>query len=84
MKRARLALLLPVLLPIANGVLTSPARADCASDIQALRTQLAAVKDERRREELQKLIDKAEKDSEAGRAQLCGEAMQRARVLIKG
>ncbi len=84
MKRARLALLLPLLLPIANGVLTSPARADCAGDIQTLRAQLASVKDQRRRQELEKLIDKAEKDNEAGRAQLCGEAMQRARVLIKG
>ncbi|MGO8915773.1 MAG: hypothetical protein ACLQJR_07690 [Stellaceae bacterium] len=69
---------------VLNGFLPAPARADCATDIKALRQELATVRDERRRQELQKLIDKAAKDDAAGRAQLCGEAMQRARLLIKG
>jgi hypothetical protein len=84
MKRARPGLLLVTLALIANGMLTTPARADCATDIQTLRAELGSVKDPRRRQELQKLIDKAEKDNEAGRARLCGEAMERARILIKG
>jgi hypothetical protein len=67
-----------------NGLLTLPARADCGTDISALRAQLDSIKDPRRREELQMLIDKAAKDDAAGRAQLCGDAMQRARLLVKG
>lgn len=86
MKRARPALLavLASLALILAGGLTTPARADCAGDIATLRTELAQVKDARRREELQMLIDKAQKDNEAGRARLCGEATERARLLLKG
>jgi hypothetical protein len=69
---------------IVSGMLTMPARADCAGDIAALRAQLASVKDPHRREELKMLIDKAEKDNAAGRDQLCGDAMARARLLVKG
>lgn len=60
-----------------------PAHADCTADINALRTQAAAVKDEHRRQELAKLIVKAEKDDQAGRAQLCADAVQHARALLK-
>jgi hypothetical protein len=84
MKRARPALLGASLALILAGPLTAPARADCASDIVRLRAELDTVKDPHRREELQKLIDKAQKDNEAGRAELCGEAMERARTLLKG
>jgi hypothetical protein len=66
-----------------NSLLTIPAHADCATDLQALRAKLAAIKDPRQRDELQKLIDKAEKDNEAGRAELCGEDVQRAQTLAK-
>lgn len=84
MKRARTGLPLAVLVLLAGGMLALPAHADCSAEIQAIRAQLAAVKDPQRREELQMLLDKAEKDQAAGRTQLCGEAVQRARVLVKG
>ena len=67
-----------------NGALTMPAHADCAADLKALRAKLATIKDPHRRDELQKLIEKAEKDNEAGRAELCGEDVQRAQTLVKG
>jgi hypothetical protein len=66
-----------------NFLLTTPAHADCAADLQALRAKLAAITDPRQRDELQKLIDKAEKDNAAGRAELCGEDVQRAQTLVK-
>ncbi len=68
---------------ILNGTLAPRAEADCPADIRAVRTEAVAVKDERRRQELQKLLDKAEKDNEAGRAQLCADAVQHARALLK-
>jgi len=68
---------------VLNGTLTPAAWADCAADIRALRTQSATVKDERRRQELEKLLEKAEKDFEAGRVQLCADAVQHARALLK-
>jgi uncharacterized membrane protein len=84
MKRARTGSPLAVLILLAGGMLALPAHADCSAEVQAIRAQLAAVKDPQRREELQMLLDKAEKDQAAGRTQLCGEAVQRARVLVKG
>lgn len=83
MKRAGLALVAAFLAALLNGVLIAAARADCAADIRAVRGQVAAIKDERRRQELEKLMEKAEKDDEAGRAQLCAEAVQQARTLLK-
>jgi hypothetical protein len=68
---------------VLNGALTAAALADCPAEIRAVRTNAAAVKDERRRQELEKLLEKAEKDNEAGRTQLCAEAVQRARALLK-
>jgi hypothetical protein len=84
MKRARTGLPLAVSVLLASVMLALPALADCTAEIQAIRAQLAAVKDPQRRAELQMLLDKAEKDQAAGRTQLCGEAVQRARVLVKG
>ena len=66
-----------------NTLLTSPARADCADELRSVRGMLADVKDESRRQELQRLIEKAEKDERAGRDQLCDEAVQRAHLLLK-
>jgi hypothetical protein len=84
MKRALAGLAAAALGLMVNAFLPLPARADCAADIQALRTELAAVRDDHRRAELQKLLDKATKDQEAGRGKLCGEDVQRAQVVIKG
>ncbi len=84
MKRALPGLAAAGLALIVNGILSVPARADCAAEIKTLLAELATVKDEPRRQELQKLIDKAAKDDQAGRSQLCGEATQRAQLLIKG
>jgi hypothetical protein len=84
MKRVRTGLPLAASLLIAGVALALPAHADCSAEIQAIRAQLATVKDPHRREELEMLLDKAEKDQAAGRSQLCGEAVQRARVLVKG
>jgi len=66
-----------------NGALTARAHADCPADIRAVRSEAAGIKDERRRQEVQKLLEKAEKDNEAGRAQLCADAVQHARALLK-
>jgi hypothetical protein len=84
MKRALPLLLILLEVAAVNTLLTAPARADCASEIRALRAELAAVKDERRRQELLRLIEKAEKDDQAGRDRLCGDATQHARALLKG
>jgi hypothetical protein len=66
-----------------NGALTAPARADCTGDIRTVRNEAATIKDERRRQELEKLLEKAEKDNGAGGAQLCADAVQHARALLK-
>jgi hypothetical protein len=85
MRRAGPSLVLMTLMGLmVNAVATMPAHADCAADLKALRAKLATIKDPRRRDELQKLIEKAEKDNEAGRAELCGEDVQRAQTLVKG
>jgi hypothetical protein len=85
MKRSRPAHLLPVLVLVAllNASFILPARANCGADIQAVQAQLPAVKDQNRRQELQKLVEKAQKDNETGRANLCVQAVKRARILLK-
>jgi hypothetical protein len=83
MKSPGSALVIAFLTLMINATLTSPAGADCTADIRALRSQVAAIKDERRRLEVQKLLEKAEKDNEAGRARLCADAVQHARALLK-
>lgn len=83
MKRATQALFVALLTIFINASLTMPARADCAEDIKAVRGQLAALKDEPRRQELQKLVEKAAKDEKAGRIALCDQTVQRAYMLLK-
>ena len=65
------------------ALLAQPAYADCATDIHSLRSEAAAIKDERRRQELLHLVEKAEKDDKAGRASACDKTVQQARVLLK-
>jgi hypothetical protein len=83
MKRVAPIVISAALFVVLNFLFTISARADCSADIQVVRTQATAVKDDQRRQELQKLVDKAEKDDKAGRATLCDQAVQRARLLLK-
>jgi hypothetical protein len=82
MKRVVQLLILALPITLLNGPLTAIARADCPDELRALRERLAAVTDESRRQELERLIEKAEKDAKAGRAGLCDEAVERARALL--
>jgi hypothetical protein len=59
------------------------AKAGCIDDVAAARQQFAAVKDEAQRQELLRILDKAEKDGHAGRERLCLDALVRAQALIK-
>jgi hypothetical protein len=59
------------------------AQAGCNDDVHALRAKLQAVKDEPKRLELARLLDKAEKDAQAGRTALCEDAVQHAQALLK-
>lgn len=83
MKRVVPAFVLALLTLSINGVLIAPARADCPTEIKNAKDQLAALRDEHRRQELQKLIEKAEKDEKAGRGKLCHEDLERASALLK-
>jgi hypothetical protein len=83
MKRAVAGCGMVLLAAALNLLLTSVARADCAEELRAMRGMLADVKDESRRQELQRLLEKAEKDERAGRDQLCDQAVQRAHLLLK-
>ena len=60
-----------------------PARADCSAELAQLRARLAQVKDEAKRQELTKLIEKAEKDERNARPKLCIDAVTRAGTLLK-
>ncbi len=80
----RLASVLCVSLPLAAGVFWAPAaRADCTSELRSVRAETAAVKDERRRAELQRLVEKAEKDEKSGRVTACDKTLEQARLLLK-
>ena len=59
------------------------ARADCVDEVLAARRQLATIQDEAERQEMSRLLDKAEKDGRAGRERLCLDALVRAQALIK-
>lgn len=83
MKRPRPAHFLPLLVALLNASFILSARADCGTEIQAVQAQLPAVKDQNRRQELQKLVEKAEKDDKTGRVNLCVQAVERARILLK-
>ncbi len=58
------------------------ARADCGDEVKAVRVKLAEVKEEARREELQRLVDKAQKDADAGRVRSCA-ALKHAHLLLR-
>lgn len=79
MRRAALVLNVGLTALLAAG----SARADCVDEVTAARRQLAAIKDEARRQELSRLLDKAEKDARAGRERLCLDALVRAQALGK-
>ncbi len=79
MKRA--ALVLNVGLTVLLGV--RAAWADCIDEVAATRQQLASIKDEAQRQELLRILEKAEKDGRAGRERLCLDALVRAQALIK-
>jgi hypothetical protein len=83
MKRAGFLCAAGFLAAAVNAGLSAPVPADCGGELRALRAKAAAVKDDRRRQEIQKLLEKAEKDNAAGRAQLCADAVQHARALLK-
>lgn len=59
------------------------ARADCGDEVKAIRVKLTDVKEEPRREELQRLIEKAQKDAEAGRLRSCTATLKYARMLLR-
>jgi hypothetical protein len=59
------------------------ARADCAADARETRSRLEEVKDAAKREEATKLLEKADKDSQAGRVWLCADAVKRVGQLLK-
>ncbi|MDE2229721.1 MAG: hypothetical protein KGL11_11870 [Alphaproteobacteria bacterium] len=58
-------------------------RADCAQEIAAMRTQLAAVSDPDKHRELELLLVKAQNDNDAGRAHLCVDDLHHAQALVK-
>jgi hypothetical protein len=64
-------------------VAAAPALADCSAELSQLRARLEQVKDEAKRQELTKLIEKAEKDHRNARAKLCTDAVTRAGTLLK-
>ena len=60
-----------------------PAAALCSDEIQLLRQKLTTVKEPPRRAELEKLIEKAEKDDKARRTQLCEATVKDAQALLQ-
>ena len=83
MKRVAPILCVIWLFAAVNALLTRPAHADCSAEIQTVRAQVTTVRDDHRRQEVQKLVEKAEKDDKAGRTALCDQAVQQARALLK-
>jgi hypothetical protein len=61
----------------------APARADCATELNAVKVKLSEVKDEPRHEELAKLAEKAEFEHGSGRERLCVAAIEHAKLLLK-
>jgi hypothetical protein len=59
------------------------ARADCGDEAKAIRVKLSDVKEEARRDELTRLIDKAQKDADAGRLRSCVATLKYARALLR-
>jgi hypothetical protein len=76
MRRVALGLILVVL---ATGAALPP---DCAEQIRVARAKLLEMKESPRRQELLKLVEKAEHDRDAGRIDACGRTMLHARELM--
>lgn len=68
-----LALVFPVLAAAESG---------CEAELKPLRAQIKSVHEERRGEELKRLLEKAEKDVQNGRERLCRDAVRRMRSLL--
>jgi hypothetical protein len=66
-----------------SGTLSGKAHADCAGDIEAIRLKLPDIKEDARRQELEKLVDKAQRDADQGRMALCTDTVRHALVLLK-
>lgn len=83
MRRAALGILLALAVgaPATAHAATTPG--DCADAIRAIQLKMPTVKEPARREELQKLVAKADKDDKAGRDKLCDETVKHAHVLLK-
>ena len=66
------------------GVMAAPAAAEgaCEAELKGLRVQIRTIAEERRGEELKRLLDKAEKDVQNGRERLCRDAVRRIRGLL--
>lgn len=60
----------------------SPARADCATQVDEIKAKLGEIKEASRREEISKLAEKAEVERRNGRERLCLDALQRAKTLL--
>jgi hypothetical protein len=71
-------LVTPVFLQVAPSV----ARADCTTDLAALKAKLPAVKDTKRREEAKLLLEKAAIEQQHARAALCEAAVESAGKLV--
>lgn len=86
MKRAALGILLALAATGAPAMAQAGpavAQAGCTDEIRAIKLKLPAIKEPARREELQKLVEKADKDDKAGRTKLCDETVKHADVLLK-
>ena len=79
MKRAALVLNVGLTVLFGPGI----AWADCIDEVAAARQQLATIKDEAQRQELSRILEKAEKDGRAGRERLCLDDLVRPQALLK-
>ena len=59
------------------------ANADCAQEIDAMRTHLTAIDDPAKQRELELLLAKAQEDNDAGHANLCADDLRHAQQLVK-
>jgi Skp family chaperone for outer membrane proteins len=74
------AALMLALEPAAGNV---AAAADCGAAVADLRARLVAAKVESARQEVVRLLEKAEKDDRSGRSRACEDAVRRALTLVK-
>jgi hypothetical protein len=63
-------------------MLSGAAKADCLAELQKLRGRGSQVAEPHRREEMARLLEKAEKDARTGRERLCLDAIGRVRNFI--